>query len=60
MRRPRDEAAEAGFLRGCYHAYRDRAHALSLQEEAPLVDPAEFAGERARVRELWARTFPAA
>ena len=54
------EAADARFLRGCYHAYRDRAHALSLQEEEPLVDPADFAAERARVRELWDRTFPAA
>ena len=54
------EAAEARFLRDCYHAYRDRAHALSLQEEEPLADPADFAEERARVRAVWDRTFPAA
>ena len=54
------EAEDAGFLRACYHAYRDRVHALSLQEAEPLADPDDFAAERARVRALWDRTFPAA
>lgn len=50
---------DADFLRDCYFAYRNRIHELSLQEREPSVDAQEYASERARVRELWDRTFPA-
>jgi glutamate-ammonia-ligase adenylyltransferase len=46
-------AAEAQFLTDTYRAFRDRVHALTLQEQPGVVPEAEFAELRAEVRRIW-------
>jgi glutamate-ammonia-ligase adenylyltransferase len=40
-----------------YQAYRARTHHLSLMNEQPIVDSAEFVTERAAVMRIWNRTM---
>jgi len=46
-------------LTGAYRAYRARTHYLSLVGAEPIVAAAEFAAERAGVRQIWDRTMSA-
>lgn len=48
-------AEASASLAEIYRRLRDRGHRLVLEGRKPLVDAAEFAEERAFVREVWAR-----
>jgi len=49
------EADESASLAEIYRRLRDRGHRLVLEGRKTLVDAAEFAEERAFVREIWQR-----
>ncbi|MFN2309533.1 MAG: bifunctional [glutamate--ammonia ligase]-adenylyl-L-tyrosine phosphorylase/[glutamate--ammonia-ligase] adenylyltransferase [Gammaproteobacteria bacterium] len=48
---------EAAVLADAYRAFRQRVHALTLQEQPAVVAAGEFAELRARVRTLWQRVM---
>jgi len=45
--------ADVGALQEIYRVYRNRVHALSLQDSPALVDAEEYRTERETVRRLW-------
>ena len=48
-------AEESSTLAEIYRRLRDRGHRLALEKQKTLIDAAEFAQERAFVREVWRR-----
>lgn len=47
------EHSDAAILKDIYIQMRDRIHALSLQEQLPVVDDGEFVRERSLVQYYW-------
>lgn len=45
------------FLVDAYRRYREAAHHLSLEQQAPMVEPGAFAEIRARVAAIWERVM---
>ncbi|MEJ2060260.1 MAG: bifunctional [glutamate--ammonia ligase]-adenylyl-L-tyrosine phosphorylase/[glutamate--ammonia-ligase] adenylyltransferase [Gammaproteobacteria bacterium] len=50
---------DAQALADAYRALRNRTHALALQEHETVVDEAEYADDRALVRDYWRRWMEA-
>ncbi len=47
------DTGDVRFLQDAYRGYRDRIHALSLQDCPSIVDTQEFSDARARVQHIW-------